>query len=460
MSNTDLLKPILSDNLRSINYFNGRVLTAEDMQVEQRVQRRRDELLGCAIGEGVAKGLEVHVAAGPDPAVTVAPGLALNRKGQTLLLEREVTIRIIPEDEHVEPGDALFVPCPEAAGTTAIPVGTGAYVLVASPAAEAKELAMRVGLADNGVAPTCESRYVVEGVQFRLLYLDLDNTTIMSAVLTDLADEIKALMALAAPSSAQESRLRNLLAHLCLGTVEATHFPEALFESINEGTTDVSYGPLDRMRDLDSSSQNRLTNCDVPLALLYWSKTYIDYIDMWSVRRRVHTLSQAARPPFPALDRRGAEAEAAFLQFQGHIAQIAGPSVTASQLDQIGADQYFRYLPAAGVIPEQAGTATGFGYLTFFQGLTFRDPVFVEGTKVQRLMRLSFAYNTIDLAERELIWLYRVRENRFLDTGVAPAPQAYLIFTSGHIPFMGDAQYDLARWDFANHGPIVAGTTL
>jgi hypothetical protein len=39
-------------------------------------------------------------------------------------------------------------------------------------------------------------------------------------------------------------------------------------------------------------------------------------------------------------------------------------------------------------------------------------------------------------------------------------PQMYVVFTSGHLPFMGDAQYDLSRWDYSNYGPIVAGTLI
>jgi hypothetical protein len=73
--------------------------------------------------------------------------------------------------------------------------------------------------------------------------------------------------------------------------------------------------------------------------------------------------------------------------------------------------------------------------------------------KVPHLLRLSYDYPAIQLAEKELIWLYLIRENR----GGNPAPQPYIIFTTGYIPYQDDAQFDLSRWQFSNYGPGLVG---
>ncbi|HLA64803.1 MAG TPA: hypothetical protein VK610_10280, partial [Rhodothermales bacterium] len=128
------LAPILTDGLRRIHYFNGRVLTAEDLAVEQTTLRERDRRLGRALGTGVVEGLEVAAAATPRPSVTIAAGLALNPEGEALVLAKPVTIEVAPEDDPTVSGDALFMTCPGASAGSATPVGTGAYVLVVGPA--------------------------------------------------------------------------------------------------------------------------------------------------------------------------------------------------------------------------------------------------------------------------------------------------------------------------------------
>jgi hypothetical protein len=35
------------------------------------------------------------------------------------------------------------------------------------------------------------------------------------------------------------------------------------------------------------------------------------------------------------------------------------------------------------------------------------------------------------------------------------SPSAYLVFASGTLPFAGETQYDLARWNYGNFGPGV-----
>ena len=80
MSTRQLSEVITSGGIRSINFFNGRLLTAEDMTQEQGTRRDADALLGRSLGAGIASGLEVSEAAssGAVPLVTVQAGLAIN----------------------------------------------------------------------------------------------------------------------------------------------------------------------------------------------------------------------------------------------------------------------------------------------------------------------------------------------------------------------------------------------
>jgi hypothetical protein len=84
--------------------------------------------------------------------------------------------------------------------------------------------------------------------------------------------------------------------------------------------------------------------------------------------------------------------------------------------------------------------------------VTYREPVFIEGAKVELLFRNSLSCKPIDLTSGEMIWLYRVRENmQLIDQGGANLPQPCMIFASGYVPFIGDAQFDLSRWDYSNY---------
>ena len=62
------------------------------------------------------------------------------------------------------------------------------------------------------------------------------------------------------------------------------------------------------------------------------------------------------------------------------------------------------------------------------------------------------AYPPLSLDTGELIWLYQVRQNRqTIDAGGSGAPQPYLIFSSGHVPFCGEARFDVNRYSYSNY---------
>jgi len=177
--------------------------------------------------------------------------------------------------------------------------GAGVYLLTIAPAQATEGRAQTNGLDPTNVA--CNTDALVEGVQFRLLqvnqqrYLDLDITS---------------------------RQFRNRLAYRCFG-IEA---PKS--GVLNPWRVDLpQYGLIDELR------LTGLSDCDVPLALLYWTTSGIQFIDMWAVRRRLiepdpvsglllsrdaRKLEEATEFSFLARPRRRAEAYAMCAQFQQH----------------------------------------------------------------------------------------------------------------------------------------------
>ncbi|RMH68259.1 MAG: hypothetical protein D6685_02410 [Bacteroidetes bacterium] len=454
MPSVDLHEALLTGGLRHPHFFNGRVLTAEALQAEQAAQHTHARWLGQSIGTGVVRGLEVRIgqSTGPRPTVIVSAGQAVNRAGQLLavpdaLTEVEVVLVRAPRPAEAITGDGLFAACtggPDTspADTPFTATGQGAYVLVLAPAADYRERVPGVGLTDNGTARSCGSRFVEEGVQFRLEPLDVHTP----AVAGPLSETLPALMARTDPAGI--ARTRNLLAHLCLGTPTALNAPVDLFRALRGDLDHSTYGPLDALR-----LQNRLTDGDVPLALIRWAATGLQFVDMWAVRRRLHRLDATNTSPFPATDRRRAEAEAAFLQFQQHVADLTRPGALDRPGAQVRARDFFAYLPAAGVIPlDGARFSIGLHPEPFFAGRAHRPPGRIEGARLRAVLAASFDYPPIDLEQQEMVWIYQVRENTaavMADTASRPDP--FLLFTNGHMPFAGEARYDLSRWDFSQY---------
>jgi hypothetical protein len=315
----------------------------------------------------------------------------------------------------------IFGECkPLQAGTYV--AGAGVYLLTVAPAETREGRAVTNALNTGGVP--CNTDAVVSAVQFRLIQIDPPITA------TELQDQ---------------NHLRSLVAYKCFGVGDVKSFVNDPF-----GPDATAYGLLDSLRP------NRLTDCDVPLGVLYWTLSDgIKFLDMWSVRRRV--IDPAATDPWRLItgERRLAEVEAMLLQFEDQLAELR---LSSAPTHSIVATDTFKYLPPVGVIPIYSdGTTTGFSYQKFFQDLTYREPIFIEGAKLELLLRHSLVCKPIDVNSGEMLWLYRVRENmQSIDSGGTSLPQPYLIFASGYVPFIGDAQFDLSRWDYSNYSNCCA----
>jgi len=346
----------------------------------------------------------------------VKRGLAINPNGGTLLLDNDTDISLVRPASSTSGGSSVFKEClPMQSGVYI--AGAGVYLLTIGPASATQGLAEVSGVS-TGVAP-CNSKYKADGVQFRLVQLDL--------TLAELGDV---------------NRLRNLVAYKCFGVTDWAADVTDPF-----GTRSGGHGLIDQLR-----SAQTITGCEVPLAVLYWTATDgVVFVDMWSVRRALVSkdLLDAWAPG--AGRRRVAEGLAMFLQFQEQIRDML--AVSSIPLTSIVASTRFRYLPPVGLLPiGNIKGSMGFDYLKFFSGATYHDPVFVEGAKLESLIARSMLYPPKDLNDQEALWLYRVRENmQSIANNVTPAPQPFMMLVNGHIPYEGNAQFDLSYWDYANY---------
>ncbi|MDQ3744629.1 MAG: hypothetical protein M3444_09630, partial [Acidobacteriota bacterium] len=434
-----LQEPILDRGIRNTNFFNGRLLTADDLKTEQAASRESRRQLGRAVGDGVVQGLEV-VLVSPgttttSPVVSVTKGLALNRRGQTLALPDAQQVALTRRLDVAPPEVGAFAVCDPPTYTFSN-LNDGVYVLVVGPASGFQEYAPMRGQRPGDSASGCGNRYAVEGVKFRLAKLDVSAMTQVSAATRT---QISALMA--AGDAPSLSKLRNLLAHLCFGTEELSALARDLLKASGDISAYASYGAIDFLR-----ARGELTDCEVPLALVYWSAGAARFADMWSVRRRV-THGALSLPPLLA-DRRAAEGEAVIQQFQEHVESLR---TTESFPELAIASNYFRYLPPAGIIPFKQGVTKGFSTNTFFSGIVRRQPEFIDGSVVRALLREAVNYEPFDLTSGELVWLYKVRQNVETDQG-GTVPPTYLVFAGPHVPYKATPRFDREHWDFSNYG--------
>lgn len=424
MTSDDVLQlqqPLTAGGIRSVNFFNGRLLTGKDLTRQQQAQREADARLGLALGDGVAFGMEVAPLA--DTAslatgsfVTIEPGLAINRAGQLLRLENKATVALTQQTAAIDFGACVFARCTRLSGSTFV-TGAGVYVLTVAPTVVAEGRA-----ATNGLDPTnvrCNTDAHVDALQFRLLGLSRD---MLSGLDID------------------SPTLRNELAYRCFGAgIQPAWFASLMTASPRRDDL------LESLRSAGLSDQ------EVPLALLHFKGTKaLDFVDGWAVRRPLHRAESGAMAGLVD-GRRTAVGRAMFLQFQSQLGALLSPSLLPAG---ITAQSHFRYLPPVGVIPVAEEAGGGDRQATaFFAGMTCRRPAFMNAARVEALLRDSLHFPPIDTRSGELVWLYRIRENRLAIelTKPNPRPVSTLVFASGHIPYLADAQFDVNSWNYSNY---------
>lgn len=337
---------ILDSELRYINFFNGRLLSAEDLSQEQTVNRARARHLGLALGAGVANGLEVAPASGSeasDGRVTVQAGVAVNAAGQTLRLECPETVALVEAPDPSEMSECLFADCtPLSAG--AIASSAGFYVLTIAPASRSEGLAPVSGLSNR--LADCNSKYYAEGVKFRMLQLR---------------------------TSAIGATARNEIAYACFGRPNI----DTLLTTALAGGAEAEYG----LKTLLASGD--LTDEDVPLAIIEWKASgEMGFIDLWSVRRRPTRGPVEGRWSFFVSARRRNETEAMFLQFQEQIRSIQAETGGTP----VRAVERFAYLPPVGVLPSHNRLASWWQFFPGFVSNTQIPPVAISSSQIRTIL--------------------------------------------------------------------------
>ncbi|TVQ17824.1 MAG: right-handed parallel beta-helix repeat-containing protein [Leptolyngbya sp. DLM2.Bin15] len=439
--NMHFLETVFSDNgIKYPKFFDGRILTAEDLRDEQTANLQRSRLLGQAIGDGVVHGLQVS-ADGDRRALRIKGGLAINRQGDPLQLVRDTTLTLVSSQRLTPSITTPFIPCnlPTESTLTGT-VATGYYLLAITPATRlSTAMAPNAGL--SGDRPGCTNRYEEMGVQFKLVSI-----TIQEFV----------------PSSSSGLNNRSRLAHLCFGTQQRSAHAQDPMHSVPD------YGLVYTLRQA-----KRLTDCDVPLALFYYQNQQLEFIDTWAVRRPCLQNGQDdawGQPSYPLVgDRQTLEAQAFLLQFQHQLDDIRSTiGVNIKAID------YFEYLPAFGFLPTgrssiinvnnlirdriqsrqvRRTSLPGFNINTFLAGTRFHH-VSLAPEQIRDMLHQSFHYPAIDPL-RDDINIYPV----------APSPnqESYVVFmrrtlSRQHSTASGTCTYRLtpSNWQTSitqmNHG--------
>ena len=409
MLNVDLRTPILNDRTRSVHFFNGQIVSAEDLGDEQLGHRAVHQLLGRAIGDGVVSGLRVTLSPNSSvrvPVLRVGGGLALNARGEGLLLaEPQVDVNLFRPPALVPlrlASRQLFEACKPPGEA---PLGQpGLYVLTIGSVGVGDGTASLGGAA--ALPRRCSMRWIVDAVRFCLYELKVDPSLLDTPAL-----------------------FRNLAAYLCFDTERRRGYAADPFGALPPPVAAA------------------ITECDVPLALVHWTDDGLQFVDMHAVRRRC--ASGSLEPRDAAFSARAdALAEAMREQFDDHLGDLED-SVGSPALR---ARDHFRFLPPVGLLPESRPGAVRFDFRQFFDGKTFSEPVYIEGGDLKTLLREAVHYPPIDLHDPEMVWLYYVRENRqTVADGGAGIPRGCVVFANANLPFHGEPRFDRSHYNYSNY---------
>lgn len=414
---TSVTVPVFDQGLQRIKFFNGRLLSGEDLTTEQAANRHLLDRAGRAVGDGVVFGLEVSLQTGTTtPTVTVQPGVAFNRDGQSVRLGKATNVGLYaPSAPAANTGTVTpFTSCgPSAPGIYLS--ATDAYLLTIAPAAGTSGVAPVLGLSDG--TDKCNAKYLVEGAQFGLIQLHAQQSDLIS------------------------NAVQNLVAARCFG-FGSDPLVDPFSASLPAQGTPGPQGLIEALRG------GALTNGEVPLAVIGWTVgTGITFVDMWSARRRVGRPDNADDAIFPITDRYTSLREAVFLQFQSQLALALGGAYGPPA--SLIASSAFQYLPPVGLLPlSTAAFPTGIVPQTFFQNNTVRGPIAIEGARAEAMIRDSLRYPQIDLQSGEMVWLFQTRQNMQAAAAQSNPARPYVFFVTGQMPYYGDSRYNAAYFDF------------
>lgn len=302
-----------STPLTRLNYYDGRLLRADDLNVEQRAQRAYAELSNRAGGPGVVHGFDVRHQTG---SLVLSPGLAIDPQGRVLFLPGEVRTTVAKlveaasktDDRKADApsaGGSGFEPCEVATATPNVPTVGGMQLYVVA-LAHTEGLCGTVEvfgrLCDDACITATDRPYRLDGVVLLLRPLSLVTPLLTSTAVT-LDSHLRSRVAAAAFADERTAAGSRLSAATLATNVWCRGAP-ALIGDV------------------------------VPLAVLAWDGTAIGFLDVWTARRermepppRAYWAVRMELRPWPVF-------LAQMLQFQCQLADVlTGPAPGGSASD-------------------------------------------------------------------------------------------------------------------------------
>jgi hypothetical protein len=416
MSSRQLSEPITDGGIQNVNFFNGRLLTADDLSDVLSSGREHDRQLAKGLGEGVVTGLEVELAntsTTAKPVVRVGGGLALCRSGNPVALSvPTVDVALVKAPATFEAEAGVFAECagPEASDNLS---KLGVYVFVASPASTYEGSVPMRHSVSNSNFDGCGRRYAVEGVKFRMERINF-------STLPGVSDATRALLGTltAKNDDASVSVLRNVVAHLCFDSEEKNGARRDPFRRPAGGADFVNYGALAELR-----ASGQLSDCDVPLAVVYWSQQGVRFVDNWAARRLARR--QLDSDVESLLRSYGYER---LLQFQRHLRDLFD---SLGSLASARLQDYFAFVPPAGYFPVTGNKSPkGFSPTNFFKKFTTGSAADASADSFAALLRDSFACPDVALGAGPLFTVLRLRENTAAVGAGGTSSQLFQAFVS------------------------------
>jgi hypothetical protein len=345
MPNSQYIGPIFETGIQTPHYFNGRRLTAADLQANQDATRTRQAWFGMSSGYGIVTGLEV-TAVKSNTELHIAPGKCLNRKGQVIHVQGEISLPPLPPPRQTstsaqaDQGQFTSVkpqtiqPSPGASAgvylLTVVPIADG-YKGTASAQLPTGNVVTRSSNSSVATPPAEPSQWEVERFRLKVIHLADSNLTGMYS-----ANDLQGI-------AVNDDNRRNLVAHWCYGTLALQNLGGDPFNFQQQ------YGDADPLGSLPELGED-----DVPLATFHWNGSALTFVDMWSARRRMIRDAQGGTWQTVASDKRMAINEARFHQFQDHLYDLAQQSKdpkSGFDLSKKQLTDFFTFLPPLGFLP-------------------------------------------------------------------------------------------------------------
>ena len=133
-----LEQPILDDGVKFVHFFEGRILSGQDLRDQQTADRTQRRQVARGVGAGVVEGLEVEIddpgSGGESPVLKVLPGLGLNAEGDPLECAQPAKVELVRALDEEDGSQSIFGSCADIPPGVEIPNGIGFYVLTIGPA--------------------------------------------------------------------------------------------------------------------------------------------------------------------------------------------------------------------------------------------------------------------------------------------------------------------------------------